>query len=156
MASRISGLQIIEIGTPLLGSKHPSFVKAELTIDLSNVSNEMVEEWDSLREGEALYIVQFKPLTLVSEIQKINFDMKYAKDCAKQIRGCTIEGIYDENMTLIDNSLGPNLSKKPKYYNKTRSFLVKFDTYQFYLDFGQIKQLDNYDKIYGEYNIVLR
>ncbi len=57
MAMPISSPAIIEVAPPKVGTRHPGFVRSEVVIDVSRLTESMRSEWDSLRPKDTVFLL---------------------------------------------------------------------------------------------------
>lgn len=60
MALPIAEPAIIEVGPPKVGHLRPSFVRAEVILDVSRLTDNMRKEWDSLRPHDTVFLLSVK------------------------------------------------------------------------------------------------
>jgi intron-binding protein aquarius len=60
MAMPIEKPAIIEVGTPRVGSMKPSFVRAEVILDVSRLTDGIRREWESLRPKDTVFLLAVK------------------------------------------------------------------------------------------------
>ena len=51
------------MAAPKVGTDHPAFVRAEITLDVSKLADSVRKEWDSLRPDDVVYLVAVSPQT---------------------------------------------------------------------------------------------
>lgn len=61
MALPIQAFNIIEIGKPALGAKHPSRVRADVRIVLAGLRPDVQKEWHDLRRHDPVFLVTVMP-----------------------------------------------------------------------------------------------
>jgi intron-binding protein aquarius len=60
MALPIEKPAIIEVGTPKVGSSKPSFVRAEIILDVNRLSDNIRRDWDSLKPRDTIFLLSVK------------------------------------------------------------------------------------------------
>lgn len=60
MALPIDNPAVIEVGAPNVGATNPSFVRAEVILDVSRLHDSMRKEWDSLRPRDVVFLLSIK------------------------------------------------------------------------------------------------
>lgn len=61
MALPIQAFNIIEVGKPALGAKHPSRVRADVRVVLAGLRDEVQKEWQGLRRHDPVFLVTVRP-----------------------------------------------------------------------------------------------
>ncbi|CAH0020194.1 unnamed protein product [Clonostachys rhizophaga] len=61
MALPISPPAILEAVPPLVGDDKPSLVRAEVTVDVRRLNENILKEWDSLRQDDVVFLLAVEP-----------------------------------------------------------------------------------------------
>ena len=72
MAQQIQNFSLIEVGKPNVGETAPSRVRADITLDLESLKNEIRTEWESLRKHDIGFLVSLKP----TNVSELHYDRK--------------------------------------------------------------------------------
>ena len=153
MAQPIISFQIIEISKANVGEKAPSKVRADVTIDLEYLKQDIRQEWHSLRKHDIGFLISLKPSNTPE--QRYNPSESFLSQMGSvTVRGCEIEGLLNEDGKLITDE-DTNQQKKPKFTNtNTRTFRVYLDPNQYKSDTDNMN--NNNDDIYTSFNVFLR
>ncbi|KAJ3021256.1 hypothetical protein HKX48_008885 [Thoreauomyces humboldtii] len=169
MGCPIDHFRVGEVGTPKLGERKPSFVKADLSINVSRYTDSVRREWESLRPHDVLFLVtiQAEPQTsglkaLESQEQKAaaatqgegaSFRRKFG---IKYVRGCEISALLgDDGRPLDDNNQNAfEGQQRPRVTGFRRRFRVLLDTNQYQKDLHSVSQKN--EDVYPTFNIVMR
>ena len=159
MCAKIESFMITGIGEPALGCDNPSYVHADLALNLQSAKPAVLEEWYALRKKETLFLVHLKPTQSIASSDN-RFDAANSINALSHVRGCEIIEIYDENSEFIDFSLPPHLVKKPQRPDKILKFKISFCPKQFYEDQmcqNPAKALNDLtDSLYYSFDLVMR
>ncbi|KAL7062085.1 hypothetical protein AAHC03_0438 [Spirometra sp. Aus1] len=101
MALPIQAFNIIEVGKPALGAKHPSRVRADVRVVLAGLRPGVQKEWRDLRRHDPVFLVTVRPKS-----HQRHWKYNPRKPFLSQIgivavRGCEIEGQVDKAGKLI-------------------------------------------------------
>ncbi|KAJ3416779.1 hypothetical protein HDV05_000153 [Chytridiales sp. JEL 0842] len=146
---------VVDIGTPLLGSKRPRHVKANLAVNIGHYSEGIRREWEAIRQHDALFLVtlQAEP-ELPAWAQNGNAQKKpqttKERLCVKYLRGCEVEQVFDgqsdgDGDAQEDRGRGGSL----------RRMRVLLDPNQYYDD-TKGSQAKKGEELYASFNILLR
>jgi intron-binding protein aquarius len=156
MAQPIISFQIIEICKSNVGENAPSKVRADVTIDLEYLKQDIRQEWNSLRKHDIGFLISLKPSNTPE--QRYNSKESFLNQMGNvTVRGCEIEGFLSEDGKLIIDE-GPNgIKNKLKFENNLRTFRVFLDSNQYKSDTDkQYDIINNNDDIYSSFNVFLR
>jgi intron-binding protein aquarius len=133
MAQPITSFQIIEICKSNVGENAPSKVRADVTIDLEYLKQDIRQEWNSLRKHDIGFLISLKPSNTPE--QRYNSKESFLNQMGNvTVRGCEIEGFLNEDGKLIIDE-GPNgIKNKLKFENNLRTFRVFLDSNQYKSD----------------------
>jgi intron-binding protein aquarius len=156
MAQPITSFQIIEICKSNVGENAPSKVRADVTIDLEYLKQDIRQEWNSLRKHDIGFLISLKPSNTPE--QRYNSKESFLNQMGNvTVRGCEIEGFLNEDGKLIIDE-GPNgIKNKLKFENNLRTFRVFLDSNQYKSDTDRQNDIiNNNDDIYSSFNVFLR
>ncbi|KAJ3221225.1 hypothetical protein HK099_003677 [Clydaea vesicula] len=103
----IEKFSIVSIGTPKLGETNPSFVKADITFDLSRNTEKIRREWDTLRPHDVLFLISVQrgarlDLSEIDTERELNTIESCRELGVKFVRGCEILNLIGENGKVVD------------------------------------------------------
>lgn len=153
MGIRVQGMQIVKVSKPKLGEAVPSEVLAELTIDLSKLSEKHQIEWMGLKPFDTLFLTLVDAKNMndeeVNEDNTLPYGIKY-------IRGCEVAQLLTPDGKNIDpyqlQSPDKAFQAKDGRYLSVR---VKLDPNQYTEDTKLIQQNFMPD-IYTNFNLLIR
>ena len=171
MATPLHQIQIEDVGTPRLTETIPSFVKADINYSLERYKSEIVDEWDSLRPHDTLFLISLQMLPDLSS-QSVTEPMKKDKRNPlpeeetgqlfkkrygiKHVRGCEIFQILgDDGKPVYDFKSGKELDKDGdcRIATNSRTLRVLLDCNQYVED---LKASSDIYEIYGNINLIVR
>lgn len=68
LAIPISKPAILEAAPAKVGQDRPAYVKAEITLNVSNLADALQREWDSLRPADLIYLLAIRPMEASREL----------------------------------------------------------------------------------------
>ncbi len=147
----ISGLSILEVAPPNVGTDHPGFVRAELTLDLDPVSEAVRAEWENLPPGEVLYLLQIEASDETVHGVATPGDPDFAvKVGIRNIRCAVMDAVFDAEGRPFIRTDDEDPYERLRS-GRTRSLRVNLDPVAFKAD----KEADRED-IYGKINVLIR
>ena len=150
MAQQIQNFSLIEVGKPNVGETAPSRVRADITLDLENLKNEIRTEWESLRKHDIGFLVSLKP----TNVTELHYDRKgsFLKQTGLvAVRGCEIEGILNDDGKIINED-----SQNKKFTGFIRTYRVILDSNQYKIDFENLNKIESKEDIYNSFNVFVR
>lgn len=147
MAIPISKPAIIEVAPPKVGSTKPSFVRAEITLEVGRLSDSIRKEWESLRPDDAVFL-----LAVTSPTTPKSLGVSEAPSLT-HVRTAEIVQVLDENGRVLrepKSNQENGFSRKPQI----RRLLLNLDTDAFQADNDRKSQ--GKQDIYPLINVVVR
>lgn len=152
MAQPITTFNIIEIAKPNVGEKAPSRVRADVSVDLEYLKQDIRTEWDNLRKHDVGFLISLKPSNTPE--QRYNPKETFLSQMGQVVvRGCEVEGVLNSDGKLIGDE-GPQNQQKMKFTDSRRTYRVFLDSNQYKIDTD--KQTENSDDIYASFNVFIR
>ncbi|RMD44275.1 hypothetical protein DV735_g771, partial [Chaetothyriales sp. CBS 134920] len=71
MAMPIDKPAIIDIAPPRVGTSHPAYVRSEVSLDVSRLTDSIRHEWDSLRPKDVVYLLQVAAPSQTAEVVQV-------------------------------------------------------------------------------------
>jgi intron-binding protein aquarius len=147
MAIPIAKPAIIEVAPPKVGSAKPSFVRAELTLEVGRLNDSIRKEWESLRPDDAVFLLAVtsptSPKSLgVSEAPSLTY-----------VRTAEVVQILDENGRVLREPKSKQengFTRKPQL----RRLLLNLDADAFQADNDRKSQ--GKPDVYPLINVVVR
>ena len=155
MALPVSKPAIVDVAPPKVGDKTPAFVRAEISLDVSRLNDNVRREWESLRPDDVIFLLAVKepPSTSPNLVQA-------ASDRAgnlglTHVRAAEVVQVLDEQGRALRQSRdaqtnGNSVSHRPR----SRRLLVNIDSAAYQLDRGMMNS--GTPSIYDEINVVVR
>jgi len=142
----------LEIVPPLVGDDKPAAIRAEVTIDVKNLADNVRHEWDSLRQDDIIFLLAVEPAdearvigngdSRISEAQKLGL---------KYVRVAEVTQVLDENgRSLRDYSGQVNGHGRPRI----RRLHVNLDPVSYKEDLKRVEK--GKPDIYESINVVVR
>jgi intron-binding protein aquarius len=142
----------LEIVPPLVGDDKPAAIRAEVTIDVKNLADNVRHEWDSLRPDDIIFLLAVEPVdeakvigngdSSISEAQKLGL---------KYVRAAEVTQVLDENgRSLRDYSGQVNSHGRPRI----RRLHVNLDPVSYKEDVKRVEK--GKPDIYESINVVVR
>jgi len=150
MAQQIQNFSLIEVGKANVGENAPSRVRADVTLDLENLKNEVRIEWESIRKHDIGFLVSLKPTNACEQ----RYDRKdsFLKQVGLvTVRGCEIEGLLNDDGKIINED-----SQNKKFTGFKRTFRVLLDSNQYQIDHEKFTKTDIKEDLYNSFNVFIR
>ncbi|KAI8818102.1 uncharacterized protein EV422DRAFT_602692 [Fimicolochytrium jonesii] len=168
MASPIDNFQIVDVGPPRLGANRPSFVKADVTINIQKFTDSIRREWESLKSHDIMFLLTIRmepaePGWAQFEAQKekqagetpvTNFRRKFG---LKYVRGCEISDLLgDDSHPVEDFTSAKNSSDggRPRVTGFRRRFRLLLDPNQYQSDMDAVERKE--EDVYPTFNVLVR
>ncbi|RNA15940.1 intron-binding aquarius [Brachionus plicatilis] len=152
MAQPIANFTLTEVGSPNVGEQAPSRVKADVTLDLDFLRDDVRKEWESLRKHDIGFLVTLRPT--FSKEQKYDPKDSFLRQMGLLcVRGCEIEGMLGPEGKLIEE--GPMYSK-PKFTDASRTYRVHLDRNQYKIDNEKFVATKSKEDLYTTFNVFIR
>ncbi|VDD76728.1 unnamed protein product [Mesocestoides corti] len=150
MALPIQSFNIIEVGKPALGAKHPSRVRADVRVVLAGLREDVQKEWQGLRRHDPVFLVTVQPKS-----QQRNWRFNPRKPFLSQIgilavRGCEIEGQVDKAGKLIPDEERFGLVPSKEQFDAATTaptWRVSLDACQYQEDINRLRNEKNRGKV---------
>ncbi|KAJ2614460.1 hypothetical protein H4S08_001693 [Coemansia sp. RSA 1365] len=143
MALPMRSFDVTDVRHPRIGEKAPSLVRADISVDLSNYVESIVNEWDSeVRAHDVLILCSVQARGQPGDVDNY---------VVRSVRGCEVECRLDAKGQPIDERADEDAQQRNKAANgRMRYFRVLLDKHQYYSDMQQDSD------VYAALNVVLR
>ncbi|MCJ1385979.1 hypothetical protein MMC17_009104 [Xylographa soralifera] len=154
MALPISKPAILEVAPPKVGSDEPAYIKAEVTLDTSQLADHVRKEWDSLQNSDAIYLLEVRPHDDTSTI----LNGHTPRDAARQsgltrLRTATVLQVLDGNgRAMRDRSIAQ--TNGHSYRPGHRKLIVSLDALAYKVD--EDRKAKGRPDVYESINIIVR
>ncbi|KAI9820245.1 MAG: hypothetical protein M1827_005867 [Pycnora praestabilis] len=154
MALPIPRPAILEAAPPKVGEDKPVFVRAEVTLDVSHLNDNVRREWDSLRQDDVVFLMAVQ----APDEHQMGTDSHLKSGAANRLglvhlRTAEIMQVFDEN----GRSLRDHQSDQTNGYvhrARSRRLIVKLDPVMYQSDIKRTAK--GKPDVYGSMNIVVR
>lgn len=153
MAIPIDKPAIIEVGQARVGSTTPGFVRAEVILDVSRLTEGIRKDWDSLRPGDVVYLLAVKVLpsrTITNG--HANGHSKKDKDIA-YLRCAEVVQVLDENGRALRDFQNGQMNGYG-LRSRTRRLLINIDSAAYKRDLDRLAT--GKSDIYASINVIAR
>ncbi|PCG97984.1 CWF11 family [Penicillium occitanis (nom. inval.)] len=147
MAIPISKPAIIEVAQPKVGSNKPAFVRAEITLEVGRLADNIRKEWESLRPDDTVFL-----LAITSPATSTTFNPT-DKPSLTYVRSADVVQVLDENGRALrepQNQSENGFARRPRI----RRLLLNLDAAAFQAD--QDKQAQGKREVYPLINVIVR
>lgn len=152
MAQPITNFTLIEVGSANVGEQAPSRVRADVTLDLDFLRDDVRKEWESMRKYDIGFLVTLRPI--FSKEQRYDPNDSFVRQMGLLcVRGCEIEGMLGPEGKLIEE--GPMFSK-PKFTDASRTYRVNLDRNQYKIDNEKFIATKSKEDLYTTFNVFIR
>lgn len=150
-ASLLIPNRILEVVPPLVGDNKPSAVRAEITLDVSHLADNIRREWESLRPDDVVFLVA---LQATDDSRTITNGGEAPSDAQKlglkYLRAAEIIQVLDEKGRSLRDQSGQNGHSRPR----VRRLQVKIDATMYQRDMDRVAA--GKPDIYENINLVIR
>ena len=141
----------MEIAAPRVGDDKPAYVRAEITLDLGKVQDNVRQEWDSLRPKDIVFLLSVKPQqTNGARLNGISSCLVKSDSGIQCLRAAEVVQILGESGRVIRD--GSTQARQRQ--SRIRRLIVNIDAVAFSND-EQNKSTKKQD-IYESMNIIVR
>lgn len=147
MAIPISKPAIIEVAQPKVGSNKPAFVRAEITLEVGRLADNIRKEWESLRPDDTVFL-----LAITSPVTSTTLNLT-DKPSLTYVRTADVVQVLDENGRVLrepQNQSENGFTRRPRI----RRLLLNLDAAAFQAD--QDKQAQGKREVYPLINVIVR
>lgn len=148
MAMPIEKPAIVEISPPKVGTSYPGFVRSEVIIDVSRLTESMRAEWDSLKPKDTVFLLTVQPVNEANGTSTSATKHKppTADIGIKTLRTAEIVQVLDDNNKPIRDNTNGYVSR-----SRTRHLVIDLDpvAYQADKDAGK-------SELYFTINVIAR
>jgi intron-binding protein aquarius len=151
MAQPITNFVIVDIGKPRVGEKKASKVRADVTVNLEFLRQDVKNEWNSLRKHDICFLVTLRAPNPPEK--RYNSKEPFIPQVGLvYVRGCEIDGMVGDDGKVAEEGL----ESKVKISGDTRSWRVFLDTNQYKIDTDKITNNPGTEDVYSTFNVLVR
>ena len=145
---------VIEAAPPKVGFDQPAYVRAEITLDVSSLTDSVRREWDSLHAGDVIFLLAVQPPDHANGLANGLSRLPSAKSSGiSYLRTAEIVQLLDENGRMIRDNFsdqGNGYGHKPR----VRRALVNLDPFAYKAD--EATKAKGRPDIYEHINVIIR
>ena len=153
MALPVDKPAIVEIAPPQVGKTYPGFVRSEVLLDVSRLTESMRFEWDNLRPRDAVFLLTVRP-PLQGNGSLTNGTTAHdpaVESGLLKVRTAEVVQVLDENSRpLREHATTNGYGPRPR----RRRLLLDLDPVAFQAD--NEKSSTGKDDVYGNVNVIAR
>ena len=152
--SLTNGRSILEVAPPKVGFDEPAYVRAEIGLDTSRLTDQVRKEWDSLYPGDIVYLLEVRP----NDENPGLGNGHTVRDTARQsglarLRAAEVVQILDESGRAIrDKSSGQTNGYPPNAGH--RKLIANIDAWAYKID--EDHKSKGKPDVYDAINIIVR
>ena len=145
---------VIEVAPPKVGFDQPAYVRAEITLDVSSLAENVRREWESLHSGDVVFLLAVQPPDSTNGQSNGLSHLPSAKSSGILcLRAAEIIQLLDENGRMIRD----NFSDQANGYGhkpRTRRALVNLDSMAYKAD--EDAKAKGRPDMYEQINLIIR
>ena len=152
MAIPISKPGILEVGPLKIGYDVPAHVRAEITLDVAGLADNVRLEWESLRPQDVIFLMAVKPEKDSLGVNGHSSELDKRNPALKAVRAAEIVQLLDDGGRAIRETARDQEGgyRRPRL----RRIIVNIDPFAYSLD-EEKKEKTKYD-VYEHINLVVR
>ncbi|EMR11305.1 hypothetical protein PNEG_00334 [Pneumocystis murina B123] len=156
MALIIKHLAILEVSPPKVGEEKPGFVRAEVKLELDNITEELRRQWESLHPGDIVYLLSIKPIDDLKETPEMNVSFSL-KSGLRYLRIAQVDQIlnYDGRPLKVVEQLAQEDEFEMVKTGRKRILRLFLDTHNYKIDNDGVLY-HNKDDVYASINVIVR
>lgn len=154
MSLPISKLSILEVSPPKIGFSQPAYVRAEVALDVSKLSDRVQLEWDALRPDDVVYLLAVSPRE--EDIAFRNGGSSSDQSCKSgllYIRAAQVVQIFDESGRAMKETLVNGVNGHTQR-GRARRLLVDMDALAF--QFDEANKSKGKPNVHEKLNLIVR
>ncbi|KIV77753.1 hypothetical protein PV11_09534 [Exophiala sideris] len=130
MALPIEAPAIIEVGAPKVGDIKPSFVRAEVILDVSRLTDGIRREWDSLRPHDVVFLLMVKAPNDSRLLTNGHSAEEEEQKSFTELRAAEVFQVLDDNGRTLRDAQTNGQGPRPR----RRRLLLDLDTAAYFAD----------------------
>ncbi|KAG5439256.1 hypothetical protein PCANB_001555 [Pneumocystis canis] len=156
MALVIKHLAILEVARPKVGEEKPGFVRAEVKLELDYIPEELRRHWESLRQGDIVYLLSIKPTDDLEETAEMNASFAL-KSGLRYLRTAEVDQIlnHDGRPLKVIERLAQEDEFEMVKMGRKRILRLFIDTRNYKIDNDQVLYNEG-DDVYSGINVIVR
>ncbi|KZF22773.1 intron-binding protein aquarius [Xylona heveae TC161] len=154
MALPIPKPAIIEVVPPKVGEEPPAYVRAELTLDVSRLTAGILQEWESLRPDDVVFLLAVQAVDSEDIVMNGNPRLSSGdRHGIVHLRAAQVVQMLDENGKSLHDRQGESMNGY-SYRARQRRLLVKLDSRMYKVDHE--RAANGRPDIYESINLLVR
>ncbi|KAI9017296.1 hypothetical protein BC832DRAFT_544132 [Gaertneriomyces semiglobifer] len=162
-AMEIETFHMTEIGPPKVMENKPSYVKADVRVNLQNYTGAAQKEWESLKPHDVLFLISFRMepelpgwLQAQSQGQELTGSDFRRRFGIRAIRGCEVSELLGDDGKPVEDFESAKIASaengnKARITGARRTFRVLLDTNQYQIDIN-----NKNEDVYSTFNVLMR
>jgi intron-binding protein aquarius len=128
---------ILEVAPPSVGDDKPAWIRAEITLDISRLSESIRREWESLRTDDVVFLVAVKAIDETKLLLNGNSSMLSSEMLGlRHLRAAEIVQVLDESGKPLRNIQNEQTdSRGQPSRSRVRRLHVKLDSSMYKVGF---------------------
>ncbi|RMZ80736.1 hypothetical protein DV738_g2604, partial [Chaetothyriales sp. CBS 135597] len=153
MAMPIDKPAIIDVAPPRVGTSHPAFVRSEVSLDVSRLTDSIRQEWDSLRPKDVVYLLHVTaPSQSNGRVGRAGGGA-VADTGLLRLRTAEVVQVLDDNGRPLRETANTNAhGGRPR----RRRLLLDLDPIAFQRDKAALAKNNKEVDVYGSLNVIAR
>ncbi|KAK9480812.1 P-loop containing nucleoside triphosphate hydrolase protein [Lipomyces japonicus] len=133
---------VLEVGPVRVGETHPSFVRAEIYLDIDKVSFSVRKEWEQIQPGDSIYLISLIVPDLKSSVKLEQVGIKH-------LRAAEVVALYRHDNQFREVKNGNEVARKRVFNRSTRRWKL-------HVNIDPTTFLNNGDSVLKNVNFILR
>jgi intron-binding protein aquarius len=121
---------VLEVAPPKVGDDKPAWIRAEITLDVSRLSESVRREWESLRTDDVVFLMAVKAVDEAMPLANGNSSIQSSEMLGlRHLRAAEIVQVLDENGKPLRNTQNEHAGSRGQFSrNHMRRLHVKLDS----------------------------
>ncbi|KAG5519202.1 hypothetical protein PMAC_002290 [Pneumocystis sp. 'macacae'] len=156
MALIIKNLAVLEVARPKVGEENPGFVRVEVKLELDYIAEELRRQWESLRQGDVVYLLSIKSIDDLKETPEMNASFAL-KSGLRYLRTAEVDQIlnYDGRPLKVVEKLAQEDEFEMVKTSRKRILRLFIDSHNYKIDNDRTLYEEG-DDVYSSINLIVR
>ncbi|CCJ30552.1 unnamed protein product [Pneumocystis jirovecii] len=156
MALIIKNLAVLEVAKPKVGEENPGYVRVEVKLELDYIAEELRRQWESLRQGDVVYLLSIKSIDDLKETPEMNASFAL-KSGLRYLRTAEVDQIlnHDGRPLKIVEQLAQEDEFEMVKTGRKRVLRLFIDPYNYKIDNDKTLYEEG-DDVYSSINLIVR
>ena len=149
-----NGRSVLEVAPPKVGFDEPAYVRAEITLNTSQLTDQVRKEWDALYPGDVVYLLEVRPSDEAPAISNGHTISDSARRSGLALlRTAEVVQVLDENCRPIRDKASGQINGYPRNAGH-RKLIVNIDALAY--KFDEERKSKGRPDVYETINVVMR